>query len=373
MSEELIRATTLRVRHELLLVDYAGGNTLANLTDRLDVDNSSIGRTSNSLIHGNAVFALKNADNIDAGRHKLRYRILFEDSMGVIPGRSWRMGDWSMAPFALPLGKQNLVHIECYDILAQLSTHLRESFTAVTGENIQDALVKLLAGNELVDITVNLPTIPYALEGTETWDLLEEPTFLGIANELLLASDHDPLYMERDGTITTYMWEAIESVPPVWNFDTTLPTGGHITGTTQIEPQMEPVPNQWKGYCSSPNQLNICEPVTVTNNNPLNPFSVPSQGGRIIRRIIKVPVATTANLDTLVRRIAEEDYLKSRQIRINCRMLPNLWHNDVVNVNIPELFIFNQKGVVRKWTMPLNPAAGKATYVVDIENKGLEQ
>lgn len=383
MSDTLLRAPAIATSYRLEVIDFAG-NIIMDATDRLDVNGSVVSRNSQGEVAGVATFVLRDITGIDPGRHQLRLEMTISDQQDIIPSVTWEMGTWVMTPYAIPLSNRELVSVECYDLTTLLSSHLARSFTAPAGENVQTTVERLLSEHGIftvgialgvdipeISLVVDLPQIDYEMVSTPTWMPVEQLTYIQIANELLTASDHDPLYMERDGRITTYLWQAVETMPSAWSFDITRP-GNWISGTSILEPQTEPVPNEWVGICTAQDQIGLCNPVVLRNINPMSPWSIPSQGGRIYRRIVESPVATTANLEINVQRIAQNDYLRARRLRLHCGPLPHLWHNQVVSITIPELDLFDQKGLVREWHMPLNQENQRATYIVDVADAGLD-
>ena len=372
MSETIIRSPAVAISYVLELWDF-GNNFISDITDRLDINGSVISRRSSNQIDGVATFVLSDVTGINPGIHQLRAKIRMTDNRGTGGSRTWDMGAWVMTPFAIPLSNTQSVTVECYEVSTILATHLRNAFSAVPGESIQNAILRLLSREEVFTLTVDLPTIPYELISSPLYMPLEQLTYLDIVNDLLLSSDHDALYMTRDGRITTYAWDFVENFPPVWNFDTET-EGNWISGpNTVLEPVTEPVPNEWVGICSPEDVIGVCSPVVIQNNDPSNPFSVPNQGGRIFRKVVEIPVSTTANLEISVQRVAEADYLRARRIRVFCGPVPTLWHNDVVNVNIPRYGIINELGIVKEWHLPFNQRRQRAEYIIDLGYKGLEQ
>ena len=371
--EALLRSSGIRQTTRLELLDNYG-NVLADVSDRLDLAGSVITRDATGLVDGTAVFQFRDVRGFDAGRHRLRPWVTIEDLSGLEESRTWEMGTWVMSPFERPLRNAEIVAVECYDTTSLLSTKLRRSFAAVEGENISVVVRRLLedfsgrAGIAPAGIDqVLLESIPFELDSSPAWALAEQATYLEVANAFLEAAAYSGLYMGRDGTITAYAWQPIDILPIEWRFDSTRPDGW-ISGKTLIEPQIAPVPNTWIGVCSAIDQTGICNPVEISNRNPLSPWSIPSQGGRRVVRVIEVPVSLNdrSALVLAVKQVAEEDRLRARRIRIETGPLPHLWQTPVVEVTLPEFGIQDRRGIVREWSLPLDYANEDATYIVDL-------
>ena len=212
MSEQILRSPAIDVAYVLELWDF-GNNFISDISDRLDINGSIISRRSSDQIDGVATFVLSDVTGINPGVHQLRAKIRVTDQRGDGGSRTWDMGAWVMTPFAIPLGNTQSVIVECYEVSTILATHLRTSFSAVPGESIQNAILRLLSREEVFTLTVDLPTIPYELVSSPLYMPLEQLTYLDIINDLLLSSDYDSLYATRDGRISTYAWDFVENFP----------------------------------------------------------------------------------------------------------------------------------------------------------------
>ena len=93
--------------------------------------------------------------------------------------------------------------------------------------------------------------------------------------------------------------------------------GNWISGRdTVLEPVTEPVPNEWVGICSPEDVIGVCSPVVLQNNDPSAIRSrYRTRAVAIFRKVVEIPVSTTANLEVSVQRVAEADYLRARRIR----------------------------------------------------------
>ena len=368
-------AAAVRLETRLEIVGFNGEPAVevaadGDITDRLELQGSVISKDASAPITGTAQFVFRDATGFDPGRHLLKPTVRYVDAL---TGRSvsTQMGLWVMKPFTVSLDRTERVTIQCSDMTDVLSTFLRADFNASKGEAVGIALLRLLGSHGAAGITWIPPAVEAVLATSPSWPVTADLTYLEIANRLLEVSGWDKVYMTRDGALTSLPYSPITTGVTTCTFDSEL-SGSYISQRTDLEPYDQPVPNYWVGVCTALDQPGFCAPVVKENRSPLSPWSIPNQGGRIITRVINAPVATTTSLRYYVDRVAEQDYLRPTRVRIYAGPVLDIWHLDKVLVNLPQFDIVNQRGIVRRWHLPLDYGAQDAIYVTDVGEKGLE-
>ena len=294
---------------------------------------------------------------------------------------TYRMGNWIMQQPGVNLDHTDLVSVECQDVISLLDVPIGRSWYVDKGVNVGEALSALLEAQGLVGLNTNLPAIPYRTSNAPSWIVTENLSWLQIANEILRTTAHTNLFTDQRGTISTLPWRPITEFTPVWDFDSTE-SDSWIAAATELEPENEQVPNHWVAVVDDPDSDLYGRIAEARNTEASHPWSIPSQGGRIVTKVIAVntpvleepegPVVITEDeltltvLQTIVKREAELDILRTSRLRIECGPVPHLWSSPVVRVHMPELGIVDRLGVVSEWRLPLDIANNDAYYLVDV-------
>lgn len=364
MSEALLRSEYISLDSQLELLDY-DLRLVDDLTDRLIVEGSWVARDSTGLEAGSAVFILQSVEGIDFGRHLLGLTVTVRDRTGRAPPVAYRLGNWVPRPPGRTLDHTALIRVECSDAVSLLSTVIGRSWSVEAGTNVGTAVGVLLREQGLAGLSVGLPPIPFETANAPSWALLDQRTWLEVANELLGAASHTGLFTDQRGTLTALPYVPLADLPVEWRFDSTDPTSW-VAAASQVEPETEPVPNVWVGVATGPDSSIAGRRVETENAEPSSPWSIPAQGGRRVVRVLEIEAASLAALRSAVEAAAERDTLRAARVRLECGPLPHLWHAAAVRVHAPELDLVNKAGVVREWRLPLDPARQDAYYLVDV-------
>ena len=359
---EILRSPSISMQPYVELIDY-NGNLIADVTNHLETSGSYISRDSVGLIAAGGSLNFDNIDDFNFNKHLLVIGITIIDRV-TDSKFSWRMGTWIMSQPADRLDNSQTHNIEITDVLSLLSIGLENSFNIAANVNIGTAINNLLLIHGLFGLSSAIPAISFQSSNAFSWPFTDKETYLEISNKILDISSHVGLYTNRLGTVVTHPWQDIFTINIKWNFDSTQ-DDSYIAGDTELEPDTNRIPNIWIGICNDPKSDIAGDIVKVINSNPDSPHSV-------VNRSIRDPkveffkVRTIEELTLATNRMAQNDILQTRQVKIICGPLPHLWASPVVNVNFPEYGIINRRGVVREWRLPLDIAEQDCEYVVDI-------
>ena len=294
---------------------------------------------------------------------------------------TWPLGVWVPRQPGVNLDHTDLITVECQDTISLLTDVMGRNWSAARNTNVGDQVRRLLDAQGLIGLRRELPRIDYALVNSPNWELLEELTWLDVANEILGSAAHSGLHARPDGTVTSQPWTPLDRLPVEWDFDATR-TDSWIAASSEVEADLDRVPNRWVAVITATDSPLRNRTAEAVNNEPSSRWSVPSQGGRTVTRQIEVdaPVRTDSNgnpvpldsaealeaLRRIVRSAAEADTLRTRRVRIECGPLPLLWHAPVVSVHAPDVGVVDKLGVCREWQIPLDAAMRNSYYLIDV-------
>ena len=299
---------------------------------------------------------------VDDARYIIQIVLPAVDAEPLTAG--WQMGLWQPAHPGVNLDHTDIVTVECQDAVALLDTPMGQSYSIQAGTNIGAALQQLLRTQGGIGLRSALPAIAYEAANTPSWTATEDLSWLEVANEILEASAHTGLFTDREGRLTALPWRPVGEFQPEWLFDGTDPLNW-IAAATELEPESDVVPNHWLGVVDNPDSTLHNRTAEAENDSPSSPWSIPSQGGRRITRILRVDAPSLEALTQAVRYAAERDTLRTLRLRVECGPLPHLWASPVVRVHFPELGVINRLGVCREWQLPLDAARRNAYYLID--------
>ena len=372
----IYRSPSVRLEAEMRVVDFAGNPVASvggggNVSDRLELEGSVISKDSTALISGTAQFVFRDTRGFNPGLHLLKPRLTLRD-MTTNRTITRNMGLWSMRPFVRSLRRDEQTTIDCDDMTSLLDTALISDFNAVSGEPIGFSLIRLLRAHGLAGLTWLPPSIASNWTTSPSVPRTEPTSYLKLANQILELVGYDRIFMNRDGQLTSFPFTPVTQGSSDWDFD--LDTFDWISENTETEPYNGPRYNVWVGVCTALDTFGFCQPVIVQNNDPLHPYSIPNQAGRIVPRIIEAPAATTTGLQLFVDRIAEQDSLRYTRVNIHAGPVLDLWPPAKVNVNLVRgsMEIVNQVGVMRRIVMPFDYGRQDWQYTVDVGARGLD-
>ena len=364
MTERLLRSDFIAMDSTIELQAF-DGTLVEDVTDRLVVEGSWIARDSTGLEAGTASFVFDGVEGFDFGRHQLALTLTVHDLNGVEESVAFRAGNWLMRPPGTVLDHTQLTTIECVDTVSILSSIMGRSWRVDKGTNIGIAVANLLEAHGLNGLSLSLPDIALEMASAPSWALTEKLTWLEVGNEILRAAAHTGLFTDPNGTLTTLPWKPIDEVEPTWRFDASA-NDSWISAASQVEAETDPVPNSWLGVVTSPDSAVAGAQFPVENTDSLHPWSIPSQGGRRVVRVLEVDAPDLASLEATVLQTAEIDTLRAARVRLECGPLPIIWASDVVIVHAPKLDIIEKRGVCREWRIPLDVANSDAYYLIDV-------
>ncbi len=175
---------------------------------------------------------------------------------------------------------------------------------------------------------------------------------LEVINTLLAEINFDPVYCDMNGwfVLSAYKEPSPERVDIAYADD----EYSIIVRETQSETDFYGVPNVFIGVCSNPDLDEDYRSVYI-NDNPLSPFSAVRRGRRIVGDIITFDqIASQAELDAAVRRVAFELSQAEERIRYSTALNPKHGRADVIALTHPDASgVFDETG----WTLPLEPGA----------------
>ena len=379
-EKDLLISQGFRMTPTFTLRDF-NGTLVEDVSRRFVAQGSYIRRDSTAEIDGTAVFNFTDVEDFDFGRHLLECEVEIRDTYGRERPVKYKMGRWVMQPPDISLDSNELVSINCLDVVSLISTRLEAVFSVGPGTNVASAITSLLRRHGIVGLsgTVNEEgqplEIPFELSTYGNWNITDPVTYLQIINQMLEASAYVGMYADRFGQLASYPWTELKRLNPRWDFDYTIPNGSNIVSPTKRLGQKEQVPNVWVGVATPVDQPGEGEaqiPRIVLSAGTGSPYSIEAQGGRRNPRVLQFKVSSVEQLEKSLRQLQEEDLTRSERVEIHCGPLPLLWQADPVRVHIPPLDLNNRLGVCREWHFPFDYVAETAVYFCDLAPDGYQ-
>ena len=380
MTAEIYRSSAVRLEARMQLVlndaEYNPVTSVGvdgDVTDRLEMEGSVISRDAEAVIGGTAQFVFRDVSGFNPGRHLLKPTLILRDLLtDNIVERE--MGVWAMRPFVRSLRRDQQTTIDCDDLTSLLQTNLLADFNAVEGEAVGIAILRLLRAHGGGQVNLNWvpPVIPAEFDTSPSVPETDQSTYLEIINKILEISGFDRVYMTREGRLTSFAWNPVAEGDLTWDFN--LDTYEWISENTETEPYTGPKYNVWKGVSTASDTLGFVIPVVRVNNDPLHPYSLRNQGGRVTAKVVEAPMGTTAGLQQYVDRVAEQDSLRYHRVNIHSGPILDIWHLDKVGVSIQHRGIAippESRGIVRRWELPFDYGLRDCVYTVDVGAPGL--
>lgn len=374
--DELLRSRAITMSTRMLLTGY-NGEIEEDVTDRLILRESFIARDATAKVDGQATFVFDDVSDIDFGRQLLAPSITITDDTGRYPELTWRMGNWVPQTPSRSLQNPEKVRVECYDTVSLLNTQIEGNIEIPPGRNIASAITDILIRHGMVGLAGVVDEardplrIGWEMSGYGQWSYLQDITYLDVINQLLEASSFVGMFTNRFGELSSYEWQPVETKSPRWHFNSSHPDS-YIGQNTMLETPIDQIPNVWIAVNTALDSPQVIEPIRRTlGEGSLSPYSISNRGGRRNVRVLKIDVATTADLERALDEIIAEDLSRIERVRISTKApLPHLWQSDRVRVTIPEFDLYRRLGICREWRLPLDVGRQNATYTVDMAPEG---
>ena len=331
------------------------GAQVDDVTSDLDLSGSSISYGSEGL---RATCRLRLARRLDWGRVRLRPWMRLTDRAAGRTGDRWHLGVFVPESPEETVGERPpSFDVTGYDQTVLLDTSVGRSWLVRAGEGVLTAagLALHMAARDVSVITD--PTERELLVRSDRlWPLGEENTWRYIVDQLAESVDYETVWADRDGTfrLRRHISPIFRPIAEVWS---TTEAMSVLDDVLVWRSDQWARPNQWVFVRDDPTpELDIPVPgdglLTVRNESD-GPSSIDARGGRVVTRIVRLDTADDTRFVTQADRIVEDDKAVAETLRVAVTPQPQLWHEDVVSVTVPEIGWERVRCVVAEWRLPL--------------------
>lgn len=318
----VLESSGIQIRWELRLKSYLGDD-LGDFTDCLVLSDSYIARDATEQVQGTGHLVLCRPLN---WQDSLACPRIYMKDIDTDTEIYWDMGTWVFREPGRSLENEDLWEVDIADIIDIMGVETGATWTIADGTNIGDAVAQVIQ-EPFYATPHDLPAIPWEMANDAQWPITERSTWIDIANELLEAGAFASLYANRNGVLTTYPWEVISQVTPIWKFQEDLKICW-LREDCFREPPPASVPNKWIGINRSVDNPVEGNGVFTIDN---------SVGRRLVPHVFEVSAVDQASLVSMVTRARQDDVLQGNRLNLKNAITPVFWHGDVVEVCLPKL------------------------------------
>lgn len=257
---------------------------------------------------------------------------------------------WSLGKFIVNPSenyKENLktVEITGYDLGKLALDDKSDSRVYMATGSLYTSLASQIAGT--VYSNINVESSPKTATNPVEWEIGTEK--LKIINDLMDSITYDPLYFDEYGVgqLNEYVDYALRDIDRVY---TDNEQSIILDGITYASNKFE-IPNKFIRYVENPDAAYLIS--TYTNSDPNSPYSTVSRGRTIVDSASVSDIATQADLDAYVRKIAAEKMQNVETLDFSTLNMPGHGFKDCLLVSI-ESYGVNSKYIETGWEMDLS-------------------
>ncbi|AGL19494.1 hypothetical protein [Actinoplanes sp. N902-109] len=335
-----------------------------NVLDEVDeVEDGTVRRDSYATLHATADLSVARELNWGAGLVRPYVTL----TAGGVKAK-FRLGAYRVnTPNRNLSRKPGVFRVQCVDYLKDLSARVGESYGVAAGTPVlqqvidilqQQGYTKVLVDQSAADVVVPSPG--------RSWMITDDPTWLGIVNDLLGAIGYAGIWTDWDGVPRVESYRRPADRPNEWYYDTSLATG-MLQVAREVVDDYDDAPNSWTFY-----RNNLEEGQQPVPGNGLYRFtnytvgrsSVEARGDRVIPAPpVGLDVANQTALEAAAQASIDAAMSLIRKVNAAVDLNPLHWHFDRVWVDDPEIgppF----RAMCTSWEIPLMGRTMNQTWTV---------
>lgn len=349
------------------------GSFIGDISDKLVVDGSRVSRSSRDPVNATFVGRLRwvNDEGYPLDNDELT-RTLLQPFARLIHPTTGEVYEWGLGLYLAEAPRQVIaapanVEIQGYDVIAAYNTPITYSYAVATGTPLADAAAGILAAPELLttlQVDYLEGALPVAAAARDhLWSLTEEQTYLEILNDIMAMGGYENVYTDRQGYVRsnqiTRLYERsslltlrTDARPERIGNEIHMP----VSLDTYVDRDQWNAPNYWLGVSDNPeNNIAPTEGAGIYELEFAHggPTSVLERGRRV-NSVVTLDAVDQNSLIHAVERQAELDTALTTEVKVFIPPYPEFWHEDVVNLDLPEIGLSGDKMYVTAWELPLN-------------------
>ncbi|GAA2516632.1 hypothetical protein [Winogradskya humida] len=363
MTDQLVRwlvrdAPSVRVGRGLELID----RDLQVLDEITELEGGTIRRDSYAVLHATAELDI--ARELAWGRGIVRPYLTL--ASGNIRG-VFRLGAYFLNTPRRSLGRRpGLYRVQGYDYLHGLTARIGEAYAVPAGAPVLEHIIGILQGLGYTQYVVDQGAADRVVPTPgKAWALIDDPTWLGVINDLLGSIGYQGIWTDWDGRLRIEQYHRPIDRPAEWVYDT-LPDTSMLLPDREIEADFFDAPNAWTFYRS--NMPDDAQPTPGNGlyryvNQTVGPTSVEARDRVIPAPSVGLDVDSQDALVAAAQSQIDADMAITTTVTAPTGLNPLHWHMDRVDVTDPEIGPpFH--ALVSAWELPLAGRSMQQTWTM---------
>lgn len=350
-EEELIKALSAGNRdvfYEFFLLDQ-NENTIG----KLPIEQGKISYDSSNEVMRTFTGATKKTEqfNLDSTDYYLRPYMCLRYNGDIV---RWPLGKFILNPSESHQNHMSDVNIIGYDPGKIALDDKTDSRTYAATGSIYTSLAAQVAGTMYSNINIET-SLKESLNPLE-WEIGTEK--ITIINDLLQSISYNPMHFDENGTcqILPYVMDANREIERVYQDD----DGSVIIDGLKVETNKFEVPNKIVRYVENPDAAYLIS--SYINDDPDSPYSTVNRGRIIVDTDAVEDIASQADLDSYVRKIAAEKMQAVETLQLETLNMPGHGFHNCLLLSIDSYGI-EGKYIETAWEMDLSEGGTMRHYL----------
>lgn len=265
----------------------------------------------------------------------------------------WPLGRFIINPSEKHENNLTVIELTGYDFGKLALDDKSDARTYAAAGAIYTSIAAQIAGTIYTDthVETSVKTCPNPIE----WEIGTEK--IKIINDLLKSISYNQFYFNELGVgqMTPYVSPDDRGVDRIYqdNEQSII-----IDGIENVSDKFE-IPNKFVRYVENPDAAYLVS--TYINADPDSPYSIVSRGRTIVDADSVDDIATQADLDSYVRKVASEKMQATETLQFSTLNMPGHGYRDCLLVSV-ESYGINAKYIETSWEMDLS-RGGTMTHV----------
>lgn len=226
-----------------------------------------------------------------------------------------------------------------YDILSILDDDIGDDYSIDKGVGYLDRVEAILLARGITQYVIDKDAAASVLPSPKVYLVDENPTWLGVVNDLLAAVGYQGIWTDQNGVFRCHTYTTPAERSPEWQFTANVANTLLTQRRTRTRDYYN-APNRWVFYWANHTEVPIVDGAGryEYTNETVGDTSVEARGGRTITKPAEgVDVSDHASLVAYAQRVISADMQIPTKIRQETAPFPLAWHMDVYGIDDPAL------------------------------------
>lgn len=320
-----------------------------------DLSDAKVSRDMLADIHGTCELTISR--ELAWGRDRVRLFMLVSSLTCGLVWVRFNLGVFLCTTPVLPLGEDPPTFVVSgFDQVMLLQGNIGDSYAVAGGANVLAAVRAAITAAGVVapvllDSTASTKTLVTAMTWPQTSS--DNPTWLGVINDLLAAVGYRGVWCDQDGAFRSGPYVLPADRPSEWRLDVGNMDTGIVADARTVTADVWGAPNSWKFVM---NGLDASPVNGVSSYSPTNP-DVGASSIASLGRVVQGPVQYLDAVDFASLQV-QGDRIKAAAMRVTevltlkMSPFPAAWHSDRYTYSDAALGA-DREVVCRSWSLPL--------------------